>query len=360
MLEERERVKGYDIARAIAVFIMVFVNFDIVLTKTNDDGVLSRFLDVLQGKGAALFIVLAGVGMSLMVKKALFDKNRSKLKKKKSILFKRAVFLFVFGLIYLPLWPADILHYYGFYISIGALAIAVCSKKLWITIGGMIAIYPFILLMIDYETGWNWKTTEYIGFWTLMGFFRNLLINGFHPVIPWVAFLLSGLWLGRQNMSNKSIRNLILFVSTSIFIFVRISSQILIVGSELFSEMQPEDAMFIFGTNPMPPLPLYMISGMSLSFVIIILCIILSEKFRNNSYLGVLEVTGQMAFTHYIGHIVIGILGIYVMFGAHSVSSGFTFCYASIFCLVSVLFSWFWSKRFKKGPMSLFMRSITG
>jgi len=360
MLETKKRVKGYDIARAIAIFIMVFVNFNMVLTQIGDCGTLSKLLHIIQGKGAALFIVLAGAGMSMMVQTALLDQDLPKLKKKKSVLFKRAIFLFVFGLIYLPLWPADILHYYGFYISIGSLLIAVRSIRLWILIGVIIVSYPFILIIIDYEIGWNWQTMEYIGFWTLQGFFRNLLINGFHPVIPWVAFLLSGLWIGRQDMSNKNMRNLILMISTSIFVFVQMSSQILIATSELFAEFRFEDAIAVFGTNPMPPLPLYMISSVSLSFVIITLCIIFTEKFKNNLLVNVLMITGQMAFTHYITHIVIGIYCIYIISGAHSVSSGFAFWYASIFCLVSVLFSWFWSKRFKKGPMSLFMRSITG
>jgi len=257
------------------------------------------------------------------------------------------------------LWPADILHFYGLYIPICALIITKPSIRLWIIVALIVIIYPLALMIIDYEEGWNWKTTEYVGFWTLKGFFRNLFINGFHPVIPWVAFAISGIWLGRQNLKNSNIRNHILWISGWVFVTVQVISQLLIRTMKSFIEVSSEDAVAIFGTYPMPPLPLYMISGISLSFFIIILCVILTEKFSNSKVLDILATTGQMAFTHYVAHVVIGILAVYVLFGTHSLSPQFTIWYAIGFCLLSVLFSWIWRIKFKKGPMSLFMRLIT-
>jgi len=66
-----QRIKGYDIARAVAIFIMVIVNFNIVLTRPESNGILSEFLNLLQGKGSALFVVLAGAGISLMTRTSI-------------------------------------------------------------------------------------------------------------------------------------------------------------------------------------------------------------------------------------------------------------------------------------------------
>ena len=40
---------------------------------------------------------------------------------------------------------------------------------------------------------------SYAGFWTPWGMIRHLFFNSFHPVFPWTAFLLAGMWLGWQD-----------------------------------------------------------------------------------------------------------------------------------------------------------------
>jgi uncharacterized protein len=360
MVVNRQRIKGYDIARAIAVFIMVIVNFNLVLTRVDDVGVLSNILRLLQGKGAALFVVLAGVGVSLMINTSLVNKDKIKLKEKRNILLKRALFLFVFGLIYMPLWPADILHYYGLYIVICVLLMNSEAIKLWVAIVLLVVVYPLILGLINYEIGWNWTINEYVDFWTINGFLRNLFINGFHPVIPWVAFMLVGIWLGRQDMNDKNHRNSILWVSVVVFVIVQMVSNKLIDMAVYFIELPIEDAIAIFGTKPMPPMPLFMISGISWSFIIIIICIWLAEKMERKKLLDHLVKTGQMAFTHYILHVVVGVLSAYLIFGENNLSTLHTFLYAISFCVALIVFSVIWLKKFKKGPVSMFMRAITG
>ncbi len=303
-----KKIYGLDVARSLAIFIMIFVNFETVFAKETTEGFLSVFFTILHGKGAALFVVLAGVGISLMLKFSLNSDNWELLKHKKTILLKRALFLFVLGLFCLWFWPADILHYYGFYISLGVLFVGYKSHWLWIV--ALVMIYPMILEVVDYDMGWNWKMLEYEGFWELTGFLRHLFINGFHPLLPWVAFVFAGIWLGRVSLLNRVVQKRILILSITIFVITQIISNILLkmaLSSDMFTL---EDAIAIFGTEPMPPLPLYMISSISLSFFIIVLCIIIAEKYRHSRFVYVSVVSGQLALTHYVGHIVIGVLGV--------------------------------------------------
>ena len=144
-MEIKDRILGFDFARGLAIIGMVFVNFMVVMT-TGSDTFLYNLVDMLSGKAAALFVVLAGVGMSLMYKSAMESGDSEKRRKVKVRLLKRAAFLFVLGLSYYALWPADILHYYGVYIVIGV-ALLGASKRVLLSVSSLLVVgYSFLLL----------------------------------------------------------------------------------------------------------------------------------------------------------------------------------------------------------------------
>ena len=109
------RIIGFDIARGIAILLMIIVNFKLAFNAYSGNSYLLTAVRFLIGKAAALFVILAGIGMSLLSKKFLVNKNKAGLQSVKKRIWKRSVFLFIIGLAYLPVWPADILHYYAFY-----------------------------------------------------------------------------------------------------------------------------------------------------------------------------------------------------------------------------------------------------
>ena len=99
------------------------------------------------------FVVLAGAGISLMTQKARLDHDAPALATNRTRLLKRALFLFVVGLCYTPLWPADILHFYGIYIAVGALALAASNRRLWGLAVAFMSAFVLMLLVLDYEIG---------------------------------------------------------------------------------------------------------------------------------------------------------------------------------------------------------------
>jgi uncharacterized membrane protein YeiB len=63
----KQRIIGYDLARALAIFGMVVVNFKIVMgAEQNGPPWLTQLVGLLEGRAAATFVVLAGVGLSLL------------------------------------------------------------------------------------------------------------------------------------------------------------------------------------------------------------------------------------------------------------------------------------------------------
>ncbi len=88
-----QRIPGYDIARALAIFLMVIENYSCFMGCWGiGPGWLSWLVEALSGRAAPLFVVLAGVGMSLMARQVSFSGNRSEKLVVRSRLWKRAVF----------------------------------------------------------------------------------------------------------------------------------------------------------------------------------------------------------------------------------------------------------------------------
>lgn len=355
-----KRIVGIDVARALAVIGMIVVNFKMVFGKRGNP-ILEQIIGIFDGKAAATFVVLAGVGMAFMTNSSYQNNDIKALKVRQIALFKRALFLFVVGVSYLVIWPADILHFYGIYMIISLLLIKVKPKLILLFAICLILLYPLFMLFLDYESGWNFNTFEYSGFWTIKGFSLNLFYNGFHPVIPWTAFMLIGLWFGRQNLQDKHFVKKALVVSLIVFVFIKILSVLSISLLSEGSEDVANELAQILGTSPMPPLPIYMFSGSSIAIFIICSCILISNKFENSFFIVALIKTGKLALTFYVAHVVIG-MGLLEMISTRSLggfSLEFSVIYAMAFSLLCIVFATIWMKYFSIGPIEWIMRKIT-
>jgi len=356
----KNRIIGIDVARAFAIIGMILVNFKMVLGQQGETWV-KHFSSLIEGKAAATFVVLAGVGIAFMTNSAVNQNNLNKIKNAKKGIFKRALILFIIGLSYIIIWPADILHFYGIYMLITLLLIQSKPKKILYTALAIILIYPILLLFFDYELGWNFESLNYLDFWALEGFLRNLFLNGFHPVIPWTAFMLVGLWFGKQDLTNnRFVRKSALF-SLIIFIVIQLISKLAITILSDGSVTTDEELQSILGTSPMPPLPIYMISGSSIAIFTIAVCILISQEFENTFIIKALTKTGQLALTFYVAHVVLG-MGLVEVFsdkklGEHSLN--FSIIYGLVFSLGCIIFAIIWTKYKKSGPLEWIMKKIT-
>ena len=65
--ESSQRQYGFDVARGLAVFGMIIVNFKIAMgAETAGPSWMVWLVGLLDGRAAATFVILAGVGMSLL------------------------------------------------------------------------------------------------------------------------------------------------------------------------------------------------------------------------------------------------------------------------------------------------------
>lgn len=353
------RILGIDLARALAVIGMIIVNFKIVF---GGEGTIwvKTFASIFEGKASATFVVLAGLGIALITKKAIASNDAQKLKAAKISIIKRALLLFVIGISYIAIWPADILHFYGIYMLVVLLLLKSSGRLVLLSGFALILVYPLLMMIWNYETAWNFDTLDYQDFWTIKGFVRNLFYNGFHPVIPWAAFMVFGYWLGKQDLQNTKFVKRLLAYSFLAFICIQLLSILLI---NLLSDGSPQSIKQlteIFGTSPMPPLPIYMFNGIAFAFTTISACILIGKKYEGNKIIDALSKTGQLALTFYVAHVVIG-MGIADAInpgklGQYSVD--FSVGYAIVFSLLCVLFAIIWLKYKKSGPLEWVFRKL--
>ncbi len=353
------RIIGIDLARALAVIGMIIVNFKIVFGAEGSEWV-KVFASIFEGKAAATFVVLAGVGLALMTKNALKTNHTQKLKNITRQIIKRALLLFIIGLSYITIWSADILHFYGIYMLVMLLLLR-RSERIILFAGAVLILgYPGLMMIWDYEAGWNFDTLNYHDFWTIQGFIRNLFYNGFHPVIPWAAFMIFGYWLGKQDLHQTKYVKKLFWHSILTFIIIQLFSLFLISLFSDGSQHMTKELTQILGTSPMPPLPIYMLNGIAIAFTTISACILIGKKYENHKIIDVLNKTGQLALTFYVAHIVVGMGIIDALnpdkLGTFSVE--FSVGYALVFSLLCVLFASIWLKYNKSGPLEWVFRKL--
>lgn len=338
------RIKGLDTARALAILGMMLVNYKIVFSADIVKHLwLSRSIELLEGRAAGVFLVLAGIGLSLMTK------NKDE-KAVKVIVLKRAVFLFIIGtILYWLNWTADILHYYGVYMILILPLLFSKIRSIIISIITVLFVTLILQVSLDYLKGWD-QAMVYLDFYTIEGYLRHTFFNGYHPIFPWLAFIMFGLIIGRQTLEKASTLKTMFFSSLSIAIVTELLSW-------WMTSLDSGDwLIYLFDTKPMNPSVFYVIAGSAWALAFISLIIYLVD------YKGIeikaLQYTGQMALTHYIIHSIL-VLGVFEALGLISYQSElFVLILSLIVFAVMILYSTIRGKQSKRGHFELLMRKL--
>ncbi|MNI27515.1 hypothetical protein D3C73_812530 [compost metagenome] len=352
-----QRITGFDLARAFSLLGMIIVNFKISMAAdTGGPEWLIAFAGLFEGRAAAVFVVLAGIGFSIMTRKARHGDD-NEIRKNRILIWKRCIYLLLLGFLLLLFgWSADILHYYALFLFLASFLIRTSGKVIVSLAATLIAASQILLIIFDYTKGWDASFHLYLDFWTLEGFMRNLWFNGFHPTLPWFSFFLVGMLFGRINLADKLIRKKWLSASLTTFIGFEMMS-FLLVKLDVF-HLGNEIAVYLFQTKPMPPNLFYMVSATSTAIAFILLSVYITETTFARRAVSALVQTGQMALTHYVLHVIVG-LGLLEALGIlENGSLPFAVLYAIAYFAMAILFSYLWSLKFKRGPLETIMRKL--
>jgi uncharacterized protein len=358
-LSPNNRIVGYDLARAVAILGMLLVNFSVLLgSGTSDPTWLDYLIEMIKGRAAATFVVLAGVGLSLLTKSVSLSKDRAAINAKRLTLLKRSFFLLVIGLFNFFISPiSDILHFYAFYIAIGACLLTLSNRSLAVLALATITARPVIMIGFEVVKSWDFNTVAGTGIWNVPGVIGHFLFNGCFPVIPWMAFVMVGMWIGRRDLSDHYLRKKILLIGIGAVAFSESVSRVFIHVSS-WAQLDPKGLLPWFGIAAGDPTPLCMLSAMGTALVVISLSMMLADRCGNARWLNPHIAVGQTALSLYVAHIIVGNLFLKAI-ETHEMELLFFPVWGTIvFYTSALLFSYYWTKRFRKGPLEFFMRKF--
>jgi uncharacterized protein len=358
-LSPNNRIVGYDLARAVAILGMLLVNFSVLLgSGTSDPTWLDYLIEMIKGRAAATFVVLAGVGLSLLTKSVSLSKDRAAINAKRLTLLKRSFFLLVIGLFNFFISPiSDILHFYAVYIAIGACLLTLSNRSLAVLALATITARPVIMIGFEVVKSWDFNTVAGTGIWNVPGVIGHFLFNGCFPVIPWMAFVMVGMWIGRRDLSDHYLRKKILLIGIGAVAFSESVSRVFIHVSS-WAQLDPKGLLPWFGIAAGDPTPLCMLSAMGTALVVISLSMMLADRCGNARWLNPHIAVGQTALSLYVAHIIVGNLFLKAI-ETHEMELLFFPVWGTIvFYTSALLFSYYWTKRFRKGPLEFFMRKF--
>jgi uncharacterized membrane protein YeiB len=351
------RIIGFDLARAYAIFGMFIVNYNVTFGDYQDSSLTGRFLAMFAGNSSTVFIILAGMGTSLLAKK--YESSLEEKSILKKVLLRRALFLFVSGLLLNLWWPADILHMYGCYMAIAAFILFFKPGLYLIGAAAVITVFHLLTAIIPYGIGWNFHSFQYMDFYTVEGFLRHTFYNGWNPVFPWMAYFLLGLYLGSFDWKSPKVQKRIFLIGLAMHL------KIIAVEDVSYRLNLSEELMYFIHADYLPPLLPFLISTSGFSLILISGFMFIGIRVGNSKSAQYFALTGQMTFTHYVSHLTIGIIILSMITGKEFGENIrdeipnqplFILCFSVVYFAACLLFSALWSRYLKKGPLEILMR----
>ncbi len=353
----KRRLPGPDVVRAIALIGVVVMNFHgyLVLDERNNDGLgtgwAAEFFNPWNGplstRFAATFVLVAGVGVTLLTRSAADDHDRVVAMRWR--LARRGVLLYVAGLLLEVIWSGSIIPYYGAMFVVAALIFTLRSR--WIVAIGVAAalagwairLWRFDRVDAGHDTGWLTDP----GHDSIRRYLFDLAINGTHPLLPWLAFLCAGIVLGRS------------------LVFARWRTAAIAVGAALFAiatigERSGDTAFqrVLLSTDPFERGGLYVCSALGTALVGYACVDWLAERFPRP--LDPLRRAGQMTLTLYIAHVFVFNVVVHSLGWVEPAGLDVALACALVFWVVAIALAAGWQRRFGLGPAERVYRAFGG
>lgn len=197
-----------DVTRAIAligVCVMNYYGYMVLRGAERRSDFVGRVFDPWDGplstRFAATFVMVAGMGVALLCRRALGDATQ--VARIRWVLVRRGVLLFTFGYFFNWVWPGTILLYYGALFVLAAALVTLHDRWL-LAIGAAAAIAAAGLRWWALDRSTNGLPNDWLNRpdagvttspWDLL---VDVGARGTHPLLPWLLFFCVGIILGRR------------------------------------------------------------------------------------------------------------------------------------------------------------------
>jgi uncharacterized protein len=352
------RLRGPDVVRAVALIGVVVMNYHgyLILRRPSaavagDTDWLDELFDPWDGplstRFAATFVLVAGVGVTLLTRRSLGDADR--VTEMRWRLIRRGVLLYVVGLVLDEIWPGTIIVYYGVMFVLAAGIFTWRSR--WIVLTGAIAaIAATALRTWRFDRNRNGQSTDWLtspGPNSIRRYLFDVFVNGTHPLLPWFAFLCAGIVLGRM-LSMAWWRPAAAGGGLA-----------LVAGSAVVSAIAATDLEEVATSiDPLNRSAVYVASALGTALVAYVVVDWLAERFPTAT--DPLRRAGQLSLTLYLAHIVVFNLVVDWLGWVEPAGTQAALAFAGGFWIAAIAFATWWQRRFGRGPAEYVYRAFGG
>lgn len=292
----RRRILGIDMARGIAIIGMVMVH--IGPYEVPGDGVLAATYRSPHGRASILFVVLAGMGVSLLTG----DRSPTRLATATRQLWWRALVLLPIGLFlqHLPTRVAVILQYYAVYFVVAAVLARARDRTLLVVAGASATLGPIGLVWLQ-QVAPTWFQPGVPAWNDALRLTRDIIVTGYYPVVVWTAPLAMGMWIGRRDLRDDASAWRMLGSGALVAAAgLVISDTLVAVVGQPASETDWRQLVAIVPHNEMP---LWLATSTGIAVAITGGCMLLGRRLPRVSW--PLVAFGQLALTVYVLHVLV-------------------------------------------------------
>ncbi len=350
------RLRGPDVVRAVALIGVVVMNYHgyLILRRESPPGPadwLDELFDPWDGplstRFAATFVLVAGVGITLLTRRATGDAGR--VTEMRWRLARRGVLLYAVGLALDEIWPGTIIVYYG---AMFVLAAAIFTwRSRWIVVTGIVAAVAGTALRTwRFDRDRDGHRTDWLtspGQDSIRRYVFDVFVNGTHPLLPWFAFLCAGIVLGR-------------LLTVSWWRSAAAGGGLaLLAGSWLVSVLAASELQEVAtSVNPLDRSIVYVASALGTALLAYVVIDWLAERFASAT--DPLRCAGQLTLSIYLAHIVVFNLVVDWLGWVEPAGTGAAVLFAGAFWVAAIAAATWWQRRFGRGPAEYVYRAFGG
>lgn len=348
------RQPGPDVIRAVALIGVVVMNYHgylIIRGGSRGDQWADRLFDPWTGplstRFAATFVLVAGVGVTLLTRRSLTDPDR--VTEMRWRLVRRGAILYALGLYLDTIWRGTIITYYGAMFAIAAWLFTLRSR--WVLtvgavsvgVGAALSTWGFWQREAGESTAWLFSPSA----GSPQAFVFDVFVNGTHPLFPWLGFFCVGIVLGRR-LDTAGWHGTVAGLGAMLFAAAAIAHDQSATPFELL----------VLSTDSSSRSLAYFASALGTSLMAYVLIDLLAERFTRT--LDPLRRAGQMSLTLYLLHIVVFNFVVDWMGWITPSTLATSLTFAAGFWIVAIVLANLWHRRLGRGPAERIYRAIGG
>jgi uncharacterized membrane protein YeiB len=327
-----QRITGVDLARGLAVIGMITAH---VGPGDASDPFPASLAQVVDGRSAALFVLLSGLSVALMSGGATPVVGTRRVQVRTRLLV-RALLVLGIGALTLVLGTpiAVILPTYAVLFAVATAVLGAGPRRLLVAAAVVAVAGPLVHLALQPAFALRPGRA-----------YTDLLLGDYYPAVVWVAYVLVGLAVGRLELRSSRVRAWLLAVGTVLALLGHGTAAL------LTRAVGPSSPLLALVTSePHSSTTLEVVANTGVALGLLAICLWLGDRVPRLT--APLAATGSLALTAYVGHLLaIAALGTSVVWEPRT-------SVWLAFLLVTMGGCWLWRSMWGRGPLERLLHGV--